>query len=528
MSEQQSETSTSRPGSPVAPLPDFSTARPYRFNWDAASRKQGPPSVSGTSEGRGDYFAYKPTLNIAFSSSSLGLGSIPQDWSSAKHGFNGVFLLLCSSLRTHQAHHIIAISTLVNSPHKKSAPPKAHSSVPLISTSQLPRVRRKDFDPYLKSIGPEWDKFHSNQKRSHEGESADAFAARLAELDVELPSTPHAPLIARSASIPELDTVPSTFFEKHFDLSNVNTFAAVTEGDLSGLESDSDESTHSQLLLDRLSHYADTIELHLIREISLRSSSFFAALSNLNDLQTESTQCLERIRRLRGMLHEVGEEEAKKGLEIVRLERKFKNLNAVRDGVKSMQTVGETLILTRNLASGGEWDAALSLLEQTQKLCVEEGIASQQDSQAVEQTTKMDIRSKRNSTLAFVQESISEEPSETESESTPSNPPSLPLVSLTAFVALPDHLRSLTLEIASSLSSEFVTTLRTDLLGQMDHTLENRSGDAQEDRAVQLKDRLRPLMRGLLRTGSLKEALSKWTSIALIEIRTSVKKVSFS
>lgn len=90
MSDQQSEASTSRPGSPIPPLPEFSNARPYRFAWDAATRRPGPASVSGTSEGRGDYFAYRPALgNFNFSSASLAVGAIPSDWSSAKHGFNG-------------------------------------------------------------------------------------------------------------------------------------------------------------------------------------------------------------------------------------------------------------------------------------------------------------------------------------------------------------------------------------------------------------------------------------------------------
>lgn len=90
MSDEQSIASTSRPGSPIAQLPEFSSSKPYRFAWDA-SRKPGPSSVSGFSEGRNDYFAYRPALgNLNFSSASLALGAVPQDWSSARLGFNGV------------------------------------------------------------------------------------------------------------------------------------------------------------------------------------------------------------------------------------------------------------------------------------------------------------------------------------------------------------------------------------------------------------------------------------------------------
>jgi hypothetical protein len=111
MSElEESVASTSRPGSPVPPLPDFNAARPYRFTWDASTRRPGPGSVSGTSEGRGgDYISYKPSLgHFNFSTSSLTLGAIASDWSSSKYGFNGApsYALYsdCGLMITHVIH----------------------------------------------------------------------------------------------------------------------------------------------------------------------------------------------------------------------------------------------------------------------------------------------------------------------------------------------------------------------------------------------------------------------------------------
>lgn len=429
---------------------------------------------------------------------------------------------------------LIAISTLVNSPHKKSAPPKAHASVPPVIPSQLPRVRRKDFDAYLKAIAPEWEQFERTFQNGQEGQ-ADVFAAGLAEMETDTPASPRTPRFPRRSSIPSLDSVPSVFLGSSFDLSDPRTFAAVTEQRGGGDEEDPATLSHSLPLLEKLSHYADTIELHLIREISLRSSSFFAALTNLNELQTESTQCLERIRKLRGMLHEVDEGGAKKGLELVRLERKVKNLDDVKEGVKTMQNVGEMLGLARNLASGGEWDAALGLVD------VMEGLWQRQEyqRQASESTqTKSNLKSpsrpsKRNSMLTAVPESIAEE-----SEPGPSNPPKpplpfIPLSSLNAFASLPEHLRTLTLEIASTLTADLVTVLRTDLLSQMDSpgkTGQEPTSDeidaARAERLIMLRDRLRPIAQGLKRTNALKDSILKWTAVALVEIRSSIKKVS--
>ncbi|KAH8117189.1 Vps54-domain-containing protein [Phellopilus nigrolimitatus] len=515
MSDQQSIASTSRPGSPVAPLPDFSSARPYRFAWDAAARKAGPASVSGASEGRGDYFAYRPTLgNFNFSSASLALGAIPPDWSSSRYGFN-------------------AISTLVNSPHKKSAPPKAHAPVPPVIPSQLPRVRRKDFDAYLKAVAPEWEQFERTVQVSQEGQ-ADAFASGLAQMEADLPITPRTPRFTHGPSIPPLESVPSVYFEPSFDLSDPQTFASVTEQRVGGEETqDPAALSHSLPLLEKLSHYADTIELHLISEVSRRSSSFFAALTNLNELQTESAQCLERIRKLRGMLRDVDEKGAKKGLEVVRLERKLSNMCDVREGVKTMQGVGEMIGVARSLASGGEWSAALGVVEGIQGMWEQESTQQQQVEAGPTKPKPKGRSSKRNSMLSSVPESISEEGMSERITSSKAQRSTISLSSLNAFASLPDHLRTLTLEITASLTSELVSVLQTDLLTQMDLSSKSVSSPelgstevdaARSERLTLIQDRLQPLAQGLKRTNGLSDSIVKWKEVALAETRASVKR----
>ena len=64
-----------------------------------------------------------------------------------------------------------------------------------------------------------------------------------------------------------------------------------------------------------------------------------------------------------------------------------------------------------------------------------------------------------------------------------------PLSSLRAFAALPEHLRALTMEIAASLSSDLMSVLRDDL-----------TQPTERDTDSHLRDRLRPLIQGLMRT----------------------------
>lgn len=161
------------------------------------------------------------------------------------------------------------------------------------------------------------------------------------------------------------------FFDTAFNLGDPRTFAAVTEQDaFDGAEGEADPSAlaHSLPLLEKLSHYADTIEQHLIREISLRSTSFFAALANLQDLQTESEQCLDRIARLRGLLRDVDEKGARRGLEVVRREGTLRNVDKVREGVKVVGGVVDMMGLAKSLVAAGQWGEGLDVIEEITRL----------------------------------------------------------------------------------------------------------------------------------------------------------------
>ena len=79
--------------------------------------------------------------------------------------------------------------------------------------------------------------------------------------------------------IPSLDLVPPIFFEKTFNLGDPRTFANVallTPRDDSSFH-DPFSLSHSLPSLEKFSHYADTVEQLLVREISLWSTSFFVS-----------------------------------------------------------------------------------------------------------------------------------------------------------------------------------------------------------------------------------------------------------
>ncbi|KAK0451106.1 Vps54-like protein-domain-containing protein [Armillaria borealis] len=411
----------SRPTSPASALPD--TARPYRFNWDPASRQPGPESVSGTTtDGRGpDYYNTIPRLghlNLNSSTATLSLGALPAEWT---------------------------ISTVLNNPHKRQDPPKAHSALPSVQPAELPRVRRKDFDPYLRAITSEWERFEN----AHQPEAGPSTPR---------PSFSHASSYpTNSKSFPSLDSVPSVFFESNFNLADPGTFANVTEQDGQDPDVDPTALAHSLPLLEKFSHYADTIELHLTHEISLRSSS-------------ESASCLSQISAPTGTF-------CRTVLKVVEMEKKKGNLKKIDEGIEGIKGIVEVSATARQLISQG------TMGQETGRL----------------------------SPLPATPEETSEPP-ETLPEKSLSSRPSL--------AHSPGHLRSLTMEIVSSLSNNLCSTLREDLLRKIDV----KAGGSPRQMNEGLKDSLSPLLEGLVRTKGLRQATSSWRDVALSQVGGIVQK----
>ena len=420
--------------------------------------------------------------------------------------------------------YCVAISNVVNNPHKKSAPPKAHSGLPSLPPADLPRVRRKDFDSYLRAITPEWDRFVHNAEQGRDGIAQIPETVLSASLThgIEIPPTPRTPKSPRppiGKPLPPLETVPPVFFVREFNLGDPRTFNAVTE-QVEGEEETSDPSSlsHSLPLLEKLSHYADTIEQHLIREISVRSTSFFAALANLQDLQTESEHCLDRISNLRGLLKDVDEKGAKRGLVIVRREGRMRNLGKVKEGVRFVGGVMEMTGIARSLVGAGQWGEALDMIEELDKLYY----LDKEKAVAAPSPQPTPARNGRTSPLPTVIES----PPTTPQPPPPPPAPSIPLSSLRAFAALPEHLRTLTMEIASSLTSEFVNLLQHDLVERIDSNLHTWPEAKRQDFDGSLRDRLRPLLQSLVRTKGILETTIAWREVVLTEVRNTVKRVS--
>ena len=323
--------------------------------------------------------------------------------------------------------------------------------------------------------------------------------------------------------LPPLSSIPQIFFKADFDLGDPRTFNNVAEIPSSSTPSSSylsssgstspasphDPSTlaHSLPLLEKLSHHADTLEQHLIHEIARRATPFFAALSNLQDLQAESARCLARVQSLRAQLTAVRENGARRGLHGVHREVRLAHLREVQAGVRAIRGVVETVGVVRGLVDDREWGAALDGVDELHAMW--DGT----------QVVLLPMPSPRGTSLPSVAE---EEPLGGEKEvAMREKVPvlNIPLSKLKAFAALPNQLRTLTQEITSSLTSDLVAALK---IGLSERIHQGRSSS--EDH-TDMADRLRPLIQGLVRTRNLKESVAVWRDVVLEEVQGIVQQV---
>lgn len=181
-----------------------------------------------------------------------------------------------------------------------------------------------------------------------------------------------------------MTTIPNVYFEDNFHLENPRTFDVVSEHsevippDPSEIKTDTKaangaakppgrtgrKALHTNAILqEKLSWYMDTVEVHLIQSIATASSSFFAALGSLKDLQSEATDSIDKIRSLRQALKKLDNEMALGGLAVVKMRRRRENLSKLDHAVKQLCEVMEEATKCEELVDQGALDDANSGLD---------------------------------------------------------------------------------------------------------------------------------------------------------------------
>ncbi|KAF5197556.1 Vacuolar protein sorting-associated protein 54 protein, partial [Thalictrum thalictroides] len=220
---------------------------------------------------------------------------------------------------------------------------------PLTIKQNVPDVLRSEFEPYLSSISESYGRFEDIRNHSSKEE---VITDELLEANSNLVGQGEA-LVAC------LREVPSLYFKEDFALEEGATFRAACPFST---------PLENITLQEKLSHYLDTVELHLVKEISLRSNSFFEAQGQLQDLNVEVFEACGRIRDLKETIRLLDADlvDSARGIQDLNLTRS--NLISLQQKLRLILYVNQALSALKLLVAAADCAGALDVTDDLQNL----------------------------------------------------------------------------------------------------------------------------------------------------------------
>lgn len=214
---------------------------------------------------------------------------------------------------------------------------------PLISNKASSDLSRSDFQTYLSSISESYHRFEDVRNHTSKEEN----------LDLESIGGQGEALVAC------LREVPALYFKEDFALEDGPTFRAACPFS---------NVSENVVLQEKLSQYLDVVELHLVKEISLRSNSFFEAQGQLQDLNVKIVEGCSRIRELKETIRLLDKD-------LVESARNIQELNATRSNLLALQLklrvilyVNQALSALKLLVASADCAGALDVTDDLQHL----------------------------------------------------------------------------------------------------------------------------------------------------------------
>ncbi|KAK9064384.1 hypothetical protein SSX86_015766 [Deinandra increscens subsp. villosa] len=373
-----------------------------------------------------------------------------------------------------------SLSSILNNPHgsdsswsgwwsSSTAVQIPEFAPPSVNKTSGVEVSRSDFASYVSSISDQYSRFEDI--RNHSNNENKESKERSKEEDV---IDRHER--AGEALVACLREVPALYFKEDFALEDGATFRAA---------SPFSTVAENTVLQEKLSQYLDVVELHLVKEISLRSNSFFEAQGQLEDLNLKIVEGCSRIRELKETIRLLD-------VDLVDSARQIQDLNLTRSDLLALQEKLR-LILYVNQSL-----AALKLL-----------VTSADCAGALDVTDDLKHFLTGNQ-----------------------------LTGLHCFRHLEDHVAAAINSVNSILSAEFLRVSVSDA-GDKDMVIlskakagiasqrneeDNEEYWDQED-TVSFHDQLLPLIVGLLRTAKLPTVLRIYRDTVISDMKTAIKSV---
>ncbi|KAF1944001.1 Vps54-domain-containing protein [Clathrospora elynae] len=263
--------------------------------------------------------------------------------------------------------------------------PPSTKDIPPVTLTNIAHIQPTAFNPYLEQVGNLYEAF---QRAKAEAEAESAPTPNLSPNGAPKPKRRMSGSKRALPAVTPLSTIPHVYFDENFHLENPRTFDIVSErsdvvrpvrttsSDDFGANTSLDAPqptgrkalATNAILQEKLSWYMDTVEVHLISAISTASTSFFAALGSLRELQTEASESVARIKGLREDLKRLDEQMAIGGLKVVEMKRRRENLRKLTDAVDQLQAVIVGLSHCDEAVVDGELETAMTRIEIIERL----------------------------------------------------------------------------------------------------------------------------------------------------------------
>ncbi|KAH6774916.1 VPS54 [Perilla frutescens var. hirtella] len=359
-----------------------------------------------------------------------------------------------------------SFSSILNNPNPSSTLVgwwSSSTAVPVPEFAPLPaapklgsELTRSDFLPYINAVSESHTHFVEilrQHDRDHEGQGG-LFGGGGS---------------AGEALVACLREVPSLYFKEDFQLEDGATFRAACPFRT---------MSENVALQERLSQYLDVVELHLVREISMRSSSFFEAQVQLEDLNSKILQGCERVRELKETIRLLDSDLVGSARKVQELSAKRGDMITLQNKLRLMLSVNQAVSTLQLLVASADCLGALDIIDDLRHILDGDE-----------------------------------------------------LIGLHCFRHLRDHVTSSVESVNSILSAEFIrSSLRgvdnLDVSVVMSTATSNGSYEEvklEEERNSNFQDQLLPLVIGLLRTGKLPAVLRIYRDTLASDIKSSVK-----
>jgi hypothetical protein len=159
--------------------------------------------------------------------------------------------------------------------------------------------------------------------------------------------------------------VPALFFRHDFDLANPLIWESLNRSPQVDAA-----PTDDTAIIHLLSDHLDVLETHLVQEVSHRAPVFFSALTNLQNLTSQSMICLEQITSLQATLEDLDTMVSLQGLLVVDTQHDLEQCRQVSSSLAAIQVAVDSVYLAKQLSQNQDWMGALEALSEFQRWCL--------------------------------------------------------------------------------------------------------------------------------------------------------------